>query len=99
MIFGMGHKAHCMKPTRLERAINGGELGAIGMRFIELRFTLCCVIWSRQKKKLLVDSLYPMDKPRVRENIIIHARLTSDRIQVDPRIKKYIYIRLPRVVE
>jgi hypothetical protein len=44
MIFGMGLKAHCKKPTRLERPVNGGELGALYMRFMELGFVLCCII-------------------------------------------------------
>lgn len=43
---------HRNKPVR--RIINGGELGALGMSFMELGFTLLCNI-GYAKNKLLVD--------------------------------------------
>jgi hypothetical protein len=39
MGLGSGHKA---QRRRLEGVVNGGELGTLGIRFMELGFALCC---------------------------------------------------------
>jgi hypothetical protein len=39
-----GHEARHEKPARLDGMDNSGELGALGMRFREFGFALCCII-------------------------------------------------------
>jgi hypothetical protein len=52
MGLGRGQEAQRKTPTRLEGEANSGELGALGMRFMVLRFVLCYVIWARPKNTL-----------------------------------------------
>jgi hypothetical protein len=89
MGLGRGHWTQRMKPTRLEGAANGGELKALDVGFMEVRFAFCCVIWARPKNKLWIDFGYPTDNPRVGDNILIHARLQIG-YEFDPRVKIYI---------
>jgi hypothetical protein len=54
---GRGHKVQRKKPSRLEGAANSGELGALVIGFMELWFSLYCVICAKPKKNywLILD--------------------------------------------
>lgn len=81
----------------LEGATNGGELGALGMGFIDLGSPLCCVMWTRPKKNYgLILNIQRIIHGWEVVSYSVPVRLCV-RYVFNPLVKKYIHIWLYRI--